>query len=59
MALHTNRSIGIAMGILMARHGITSEEAFLMLRKRSTTTNTKLRQVADGVLEAGDLPPRG
>jgi AmiR/NasT family two-component response regulator len=59
MALHTNRSIGIAMGILMARHGVTSEEAFLMLRRRSTTTNTKLRQVAEGVLAAGDLYPAG
>ncbi|WP_270886280.1 ATP-binding protein [Pedococcus sp. 5OH_020] len=55
LALHTNRSIGIAMGILMARHRVTSEEAFGMLRRRSTTTNTKLRLVAEEVLAQGDL----
>ncbi|BDX32784.1 hypothetical protein TUM20985_33310 [Mycobacterium antarcticum] len=46
-ALRSNREIGIAMGILMARHQIGAQAAFAMLREVSQVTNSKLRDVAE------------
>lgn len=54
-ALQTSRRIGMAMGILMARHGSTSEEAFERLRRHSANHNIKLRDVAEEVLLTGEL----
>lgn len=56
VALRTNRSIGMAVGVLMARHRVPSERAFEMLRRRSTTTNRKLRDIAEEVVHTGVLP---
>jgi len=50
-ALKSRDTIGQAKGILMEREGITDEEAFEMLKKISQTTNVKLRDVAQGVIE--------
>ena len=55
-ALHTNRRIGAAVGILMARHRLTHEQAFLRLRQTSQNSNRKLRDLAEDILETGDLP---
>ncbi|MGG5258297.1 GAF and ANTAR domain-containing protein [Phycicoccus avicenniae] len=55
-ALASNRTIGVAIGILMSRHRITREEALAMLRVVSQDTNRKLVQIAEDVAEAGDLP---
>ncbi|WP_329245858.1 ANTAR domain-containing protein [Actinoallomurus sp. NBC_01490] len=38
-------------GVLMAQHGITADEAFQRLVRRSQDTNTKLRDVARAVLD--------
>lgn len=46
-ALHNNRQIGVATGILIARHDIGPQAAFAMLREVSQDTNTKLRDVAE------------
>lgn len=46
----TNREIGAAIGILMATHGITSDEAFTMLSKASQRLNRKLRDIATGIV---------
>ncbi len=54
-ALDTNRSIGVALGILMATQKITVEEAFLRLKKASQCTNRKLREIADDVIYTGAL----
>jgi signal transduction histidine kinase/DNA-binding response OmpR family regulator len=54
-ALLTSRKIGMAMGILMARHRITSDAAFDMLRRHSANHNIKLRDLADDVLLTGAL----
>ena len=54
-ALENRDVIGQAKGVLMARHGVTAESAFSLLRRHSQTTNTKLRDVAETVVLIGDL----
>jgi GAF domain-containing protein len=58
IALDTNRQIGAAMGILMARHRCSSEQAFTALRMTSQHLHRKLREVADEVIYTGVLPSR-
>jgi GAF domain-containing protein len=58
-ALHSNRRIGAAIGVLMARHHHTYEQAFQALRTASSHTNRKLRDIADDVLFTGALPGHG
>jgi hypothetical protein len=57
-ALQTNRRIGVAIGILMSRHGASEEEAFAMLAEASQRSNRKLRELAEEVAYQGDLPRR-
>jgi hypothetical protein len=62
-ALRTSRQIGMAMGILMATHKVTEDQAFGLLRIASQSTHRKLadlaREVADtGVLELPPLPEK-
>jgi hypothetical protein len=57
-ALDTNRQIGAAMGILMARHRCSYENAFTALRVASQHQHRKLREVADEVVFTGVLPTR-
>lgn len=56
-ALETSRQIGTAMGILMARELVTSQEAFALLRQASQHLNRKLRDIAAEVELTGTLPP--
>jgi AmiR/NasT family two-component response regulator len=44
-----------AKGILMERHGLDEEAAFSLLREHSRTTNSKLIDVAQAVLDARAL----
>ena len=55
-ALESNREIGMAMGILMARDLRTSEQAFGALRRASQHLNVKLRDIAAAVVRTGELP---
>lgn len=55
-ALTSNREIGVAMGILMARHHVTREQAFGLLRMASQNSNRKLHDVALQVVDTGALP---
>jgi GAF domain-containing protein len=55
-ALQSNREIGVAMGVLMARGGMTKEQAFAVLRDASQRLNVKLRDVAADVAETGQVP---
>jgi GAF domain-containing protein len=57
-ALDTNRQIGAAMGILMARHRCSYDNAFTALRVASQHLHRKLRDVADEVVFTGVLPTR-
>ena len=60
-ALQSRDLIGQAKGILMAREGVTSDEAFEMLRRASQRLNVKLRHVAGEIVHptqpAGDQAP--
>jgi hypothetical protein len=44
--LESNREIGKAVGLLMAAHSISDDEAFELLRQASSRTNTRLAEVA-------------
>ena len=54
-ALTSNRKIGQAIGILMATHRLTENQAFDLLRIASQNTNRKLREIAAEVVETGTL----
>jgi hypothetical protein len=55
VALETNRHIGTAIGILMAREMLTAEQAFQRLRDVSQRQHRKLRDVAEDVARIGEL----
>jgi hypothetical protein len=55
-ALESNREIGVAIGILMARTLTTQDEAFTRLRVASQHLHLKLRDIAQEVIHTGDLP---
>lgn len=55
IALTSSREIGAAIGVLMARHGLTQTEAFGTLRIVSQRAHRKLRELADEVLFTGTL----
>lgn len=55
-AVESHRLVGQAMGILIERHRILSEEAFEVLRRASQDHNVKLREVARRVIETGAEP---
>lgn len=56
IALMTNRRIGMAIGVLMARMNITGDQAFDLLRVTSQHSHIKLRDIADYVTMTGELP---
>jgi GAF domain-containing protein len=55
-ALRSSREIGMAMGIVMARRGVTSHQAFDLLRRASRRRNRKVREIAADVVETGQPP---
>jgi ANTAR domain/GAF domain len=55
-AVQSNRDIGAALGVLMARLLVTREQAFDLMRIASQRSNRKLRDVAQDVLDSGTLP---
>lgn len=57
-ALESNRDIGVAMGVLMQRHGFTREQAFDVLRVASQDSNRKLADIAAEVAHTGTLTIR-
>jgi ANTAR domain len=54
-ALKTNRGIGVAVGVLMATHKVTEQQAFDLLRIASQNSNRKLADIAADVVETGRL----
>ncbi len=54
-ALGNRDVIGQAKGILMERYKITGDRAFALLVRVSQDTNRKLREVADELVQRGDL----
>jgi AmiR/NasT family two-component response regulator len=57
VALASNRRIGMAIGILMRACQMTETEAFDSLRLASQQRHQKLRDVAESVIETGELNP--
>ena len=55
-AVKSRTMIGQAQGILMARHRITADKAFAVLRRYSQTTNTRLAVIAEELINTGHLP---
>jgi len=55
-ALQSSREIGAAMGVLMAHHKVTQDDAFGLLRTASQHLHRKLRDIAAEVVETGALP---
>ncbi|MGY1825783.1 MULTISPECIES: ANTAR domain-containing protein [unclassified Blastococcus] len=53
--LESNRRIGMAVGILMERHRLTSDQAFALLVDASQRQNLKLRELADRMTVSGSL----
>jgi AmiR/NasT family two-component response regulator len=58
-ALATREVIGQAQGILMERERISSSEAFDVLRRASQHLNVKLRDVAQDLVDTGEVPDTG
>jgi hypothetical protein len=58
LAVSSNREVGVAVGILMANHKLTDEQAFDLLSRVSQHSNRKLRLIAVEVARTGviDLP---
>jgi ANTAR domain len=56
VALDTRAVIEQAKGILMERLKVTAQQAFDALARTSNDTNTKLRDVAQAVVETGQIP---
>lgn len=55
-ALASRQTIGRAEGVLMQRELITADQAFDLLRQASQHLNIKLRDVAQIVVDTGDIP---
>lgn len=55
-ALMSNRRIGVAIGVLMAREQWTEERAFAALCEASQALNRRLRDLAEDVALTGVLP---
>ncbi|MEV6415365.1 GAF and ANTAR domain-containing protein [Kribbella sp. NPDC051718] len=55
-AVDARKLVGQAMGILMERFDLTGDQAFAVLRRYSQDTNTKLRDVAQHLIDTRKLP---
>lgn len=55
-ALANSRRIGTAVGILMERYRVTSQQAFDLLTRASQCANRKVRDIAAEVELTGELP---
>ena len=55
-AIDARTLIGQAQGVLMARHGLTPDTAFTVLRRCSQNTNTQIAVIAGQLINTGRLP---
>jgi GAF domain-containing protein len=55
-AVDARKLVGQAMGILMERFDLNDDQAFAVLRRYSQDTNTKLRDVANQLVNTRKLP---
>lgn len=57
-ALANRDIIGQAKGILMERHKISAHQAFTLITRASTNTNTRLIDIAEHLTTSGELAVR-
>jgi AmiR/NasT family two-component response regulator len=57
-ALDSNRTIGTAIGVLMATYRLTARQGFQLLARASQNHNKKLRDISEQVVTTGTLPFR-
>jgi AmiR/NasT family two-component response regulator len=55
-AVDARKLVGQAMGILMERFDVGDDRAFAILKRYSQDTNTKLRDVAQHLIDTRKLP---
>jgi AmiR/NasT family two-component response regulator len=55
-AVDARKLVGQAMGILMERFDLDGDRAFAILKRYSQDTNTKLRDVAQTLIDSRKLP---
>lgn len=55
-AVSSRHVIGMAQGIVMARYEVSQQQSFELLRRLSSTTNVKLRDVAAQIVETRTVP---
>jgi AmiR/NasT family two-component response regulator len=55
-AVDARKLVGQAMGILMERFDVDDDRAFAILKRYSQDTNTKLRDVAQQLIDTRKLP---
>jgi GAF domain-containing protein len=58
-ALETRTVIGEAIGILMERYDIDAKRSFDVIRRLSSQSNTKLRDLAEQIVSTRQLPTNG
>lgn len=58
-AMASRKAIGMAIGLLMARYEVDQDQAFQFLVRVSSTSNTKLRDVAQEVVRQAERGYRG
>jgi GAF domain-containing protein len=56
VALSNSRTIGMALGVLAERHGLSEDQAFEVLRRCSMRGNRKLADLARELLHCRELP---
>jgi len=56
VAVGSRHVIGLAQGIVMERFGLSVDQSFALLQRLSSTTNTKLHDVARGIAETRQVP---
>ncbi len=56
LAVESNRRIAMAIGIVMCRYDMTSQNAFAALRRASQNAHRKLHDIAESVIHLRGLP---
>lgn len=57
-AVDTNRDISAAVGLVMAHHAMTKDEAFEALRQRARSENKRVVDIARAMIKASDVLAR-
>lgn len=58
IALDQKRETSVAIGILMERHGLDSDQAFDLMRQRARSQRRKMIEVAEEIVQAGHVLSR-